>query len=154
MSDIRLVSAAKIENYALPALLRKHPARPPFTELKDSAGHILRDLFSVYNEEDVNALLNLAAEEYTAQSPTLSRRQILKTPRNAMTSADQLRAQIAEAGKKADQFVIEHGTTISNIALGVAGVMRSYGLIKQIVREAVKLEQDESVFPQKIEIED
>lgn len=154
MTEIRLVSAAKIENYALPVLLHKHPSRPGFSLLKASATQILGDLFSVYNDEDVNALLTLAAEAYQTQVPTLSRRELLRSPRNAMTSVEQFRSQLTEVGKKADQFVLDHGTTISNIALGVAGVMRSYGLVKQIFREALKLEQEEAVSPQQIEIED
>lgn len=120
-----MVSAAKIESYALPVLLHKHPARPTFSVLKGAATQILGDLFSVYNEEDVNALLTLAAEAYQTAAPTLSRRQLLRSPRNPMTSVEQFRSQLTEVGQRANQFLLEHGTTISNIALGVAGVMRS-----------------------------
>ncbi len=152
MSDVRLIPAQKIENYALPALLRKHPTPPTLSELRISASQILRDLFSVYNEEDINAFLDLATEEYGAIVPTLPRREILKAPRSAMTAVDQLRGQITEVGKKADQFVIEHGATISNIALGVAGVMRSYSLFKQIIQEVLK--EEAMIPPQRVEIDD
>lgn len=152
-----------LEDYALPALLKKLPNRPKDTRhLYSTAGKILDDLMPEgYSEEQLHNLVFLARDEWKdpedprhqefadtpgwkegrkdTNPPAVRRREVITAPhRNAATALSTIASGSQIAAQAADKFVREHGPALSNLAGAAAVAFRAYPTLIDMFKEALK----------------